>query len=152
MSALPKLICKYIVCFIIIICSTSYKSIAQQAFQGVVTDTMNKSSMQNAVVYLRSTKDSSLVKYTRANQKGNFTLTGVGTGKYIMVVSYPNYVDWIDTVQVTAETSLNINVFLTTKAHLLQEVIVKQTISRSVLKAIPPNILRIVFMLKQEPQ
>ena len=129
MSALPKLICKYIVCFIIIICSTSYKSIAQQAFQGVVTDTMNKSSMQNAVVYLRSTKDSSLVKYTRANQKGNFTLTGVGTGKYIMVVSYPNYVDWIDTVQVTAETSLNINVFLTTKAHLLQEVIVKQTIS-----------------------
>ena len=85
--------------------------------------------MQNAVVYLRSTKDSSLVKYTRANQKGNFTLTGVGTGKYIMVVSYPNYVDWIDTVQVTAETSLNINVFLTTKAHLLQEVIVKQTIS-----------------------
>jgi hypothetical protein len=46
-----------------------------------------------------------------------------------MVVTYPNYVDWIDSIQVIGTAPMNIAVALTTKAHLLEEVIVKQTIA-----------------------
>ncbi len=97
--------------------------------KGSVTDTVSKMGMHNAVVYLKDPRDSSLVSFTRADSKGNFHLGSVAAGRYIMVVTYPNYVDWIDTVQVKEAASMEIPVYLTTKAHLLQEVIVKQTIA-----------------------
>jgi hypothetical protein len=97
--------------------------------KGSVTDTLSKMAMHNAVIYLKDPRDSSLVSYTRADRKGHFMLGAVVQGKYIMVVTYPNYVDWIDTIQVKDATTIDIPVYLTTKAHLLQEVIVKQTIA-----------------------
>ena len=47
-----------------------------------------------------------------------------------MMVSYPGYVEMIDTLFVTINDNIDFNqIALNTKAHLLQEVIVKQTIA-----------------------
>ncbi|MES2332894.1 MAG: outer membrane beta-barrel protein [Bacteroidota bacterium] len=97
--------------------------------KGTIMDTLSKTAMHNAVVYLKNPKDSSLVKYTRADAKGVFELGSITEGRYIMVVSYPNYVDWIDSVDIKGNAPLDITIALTTKAHLLQEVIVRQTIA-----------------------
>ena len=96
---------------------------------GTVSDTMNKTALENAVVYIKSPKDSSLISYSRADKKGNFQFHNIAEGKYIMVVTYPQYVDWIDTIHVNSESKETITISLTTKAHLLEEVIVKQTIA-----------------------
>jgi hypothetical protein len=97
------------------------------AVNGSVTDTLNKTTLHNAVVYLKDPKDSSLVNYTRADERGRFVMNKVPSGTYIMVVTYPNFVDWIDSITVKTEP-VTVPVYLTTKTHLLQEVIVKQTI------------------------
>ncbi len=96
---------------------------------GTVSDTLNKTSLENAVVYIKSPKDSSLISYSRADKKGSFQFHNIAEGKYIMVVTYPQYVDWIDTIHVNSESKETITISLTTKAHLLEEVIVKQTIA-----------------------
>src|SRR6478735_9346271 len=80
--------------------------------KGSVTDTVNKTGMHNAVIYLKDPRDSSLVSYTRANTKGGFEMPGIAPGIYIMVVTYPNYVDWIDSIAVKGTTALNIPVYL----------------------------------------
>jgi hypothetical protein len=95
---------------------------------GSVTDTLNKIPLQHAVVYLKNPKDSALISYTRADEKGKFRMDKLAPGAYILVVSFPNFVDWIDSITVKTEP-LMLPVYLTSKQYLLQEVIVKQTIA-----------------------
>lgn len=128
MILLPKLLRK-LYAFAALTTLLSASAAAQTApVKGTVTDTLNKTALHNAVIYIKQPKDSSLVKYTRANTKGGFDLGEVASGKYIMVVTYPGYADWIDTVQSIPGKQLFIPIALTTKAHLLEEVIVRQTI------------------------
>jgi hypothetical protein len=102
---------------------------ANTPVKGTVTDTLSKTAMFNAVIYLKNPKDSSLVKYTRADTKGGFELGAIDAGRYVMVITYPSYVDWIDSIDIKGTAPMDITVALTTKAHLLQEVIVRQTIA-----------------------
>ncbi|NCI46482.1 outer membrane beta-barrel family protein [Sediminibacterium soli] len=98
-----------------------------QSVKGTVTDTAGKIPLHHAVIYLKNAKDSALVAFTRADKQGVFELHGAKPGTYTMVVTYPGYVDWIDSVTVQ-QHPLQVAVALITKAHLLQEVIVRQTI------------------------
>lgn len=128
MILLPKLLRK-LYAFAAFTTLLSASAAAQTApVKGTVTDTLNKTALYNAVIYIKQPRDSSLVKYTRADTKGAFDLGEVANGKYIMVVTYPGYADWIDTVQSIPGKKLFIPIALTTKAHLLEEVIVRQTI------------------------
>lgn len=128
MILLPKLLRK-LYAFAALTTLLSASAAAQTApLKGTVTDTLNKTALHNAVIYIKQPKDSSLVKYTRADTKGGFDLGEVANGKYVMVVTYPGYADWIDTVQSIPGKQLFIPIALTTKAHLLEEVIVRQTI------------------------
>ncbi len=106
-------------------------SFAQQngSVKGLVTDTLNKQNLTNAVVSVLRAKDSVLVKFTRTNKEGSFNLPNISAGKYIVMVTYPSYADYIDIVSVTEGSVTDLGkVPVITKATLLQEVIVKQTI------------------------
>lgn len=106
-------------------------SFAQQngSVKGLVTDTLNKQNLTNAVVSVLRAKDSVLVKFTRTNKEGNFNLPNLSAGKYIVMVTYPSYADYIDIISVTEGSITDLGkVPVITKATLLQEVIVKQTI------------------------
>ena len=130
MILIPKLLRKLFPCFVICLFLNSFTAYSQKTdVQGSVMDTLNRTHLENAVIYLKNPKDSSLIRFTRADTKGNFNLPGLAAGRLIMVVTYPNYVDWIDTVTITGLSPLKMDIALTTKAHLLQEVIVKQTIA-----------------------
>lgn len=103
--------------------------------KGTVTDTLNKQNLSNAVVSVLRAKDSVLVKFTRTNKEGNFNLPNIAVGKYIVMVSYPAYADYIDIISVTEGSMTDLGkVPVITKATLLQEVIVKQTIGSIKMK------------------
>jgi hypothetical protein len=105
-------------------------SFAQQngSVKGLVTDTLNKQNLTNAVVAVLRAKDSVLVKFTRTNKEGSFNLPNISAGKYIVMVTYPSYADYVDIINTTGGITDLGKVPVITKATLLQEVIVKQTI------------------------
>jgi hypothetical protein len=105
-------------------------SFAQQngSVKGLVTDTLNKQNLTNAVVAVLRAKDSVLVKFTRTNKEGSFDLPNLTAGKYIVMVTYPAYADYVDIINTTGGITDLGKVPVITKATLLQEVIVKQTI------------------------
>jgi len=100
------------------------------SLKGTVTDTLNKQNLTNAVVAVLRAKDSVLVKYTRTTKEGQFNLPNLAAGKYIVMVSYPTYADYIDQISVSGGLVTDLGkVPVITKATLLQEVIVRQTVS-----------------------
>ena len=81
-----------------------------------------------ASVNILKAKDSVLVKTVRTSSNGAFTISSIPAGNYIIMVSYPQYADFTDKIILgVAPTTLKIA--LDTKAHLLKEVIVKNTVS-----------------------
>lgn len=109
--------------------ATITNTFAQQvSIKGTITDTLNKQNLSNAVVSALRAKDSVLVKFTRTNKEGNFDLPNLTAGKYIVMVTYPSYADYVDIITTTTGVTDLGKISVITKATLLQEVIVKQTI------------------------
>lgn len=99
--------------------------------KGIIRDTSSKENLYNTTISLLRSKDSILVKFTRSDAKGNFELKGLDTGKYVLLITYPLYADYVDKLNIrdaSADVDLGtIPVIL--KANLLKDVIVRQTIS-----------------------
>ncbi|MFN7822801.1 MAG: outer membrane beta-barrel family protein [Bacteroidota bacterium] len=102
----------------------------QLVIKGAVIDTINHQPLDQAVISLLRSKDSVLVQFVRTNPKGQFQLKGVVPAKYIILISYPNYADYVDQIQVATDQVNDLgNIPLLTKVQLLEEVIVKQKIA-----------------------
>jgi hypothetical protein len=107
----------------------SLSSFAQLTnFSGTVNDTTEKKPLAMASVNILSVKDSLLVKTVRTSSKGAFSISSIPVGNYIIMVSYPQYADFTDKLTLSAAPT-TLNIALDTKAHLLKEVIVKNTVS-----------------------
>lgn len=104
------------------------------AVSGTLSDTSSKQSLYKAVVSLLSAKDSMLVKFARTDMKGHFVIKDVPPGKYIVLTTFPNYADYTDTLTMGSATVDLGAISMITKAHLLEEVVVKQTIAAIKMK------------------
>ena len=106
-------------------------SFAQHAnLKGVVTDTISKQNLSNAVVSVLRAKDSILYKFTRSDEKGNFQLKNIDSGKYILLVTYPQYADFADLISMNDSSHINLDkVSMILKANLLKDVIVRNVVS-----------------------
>lgn len=105
---------------------------AQQSFniKGQVSDSVEKKKLQNASINILRAKDSILMASARADKDGQFNIVAKAEGKYILMVTYPQYADYVDRIELTNGQDLNLNtIYLNTKAHLLKEVIVRNTVS-----------------------
>ena len=111
-------------------------SFAQKAtVDGSVTDTSSRENLTNAIVSLLRSKDSILYKFTRSSAQGKFSFHGLDSGKFILLVTYPKYADYIEQLNLTANSVIDLGkVVMTLKAKLLQEVVVKQKISAIKIK------------------
>ncbi len=93
---------------------------------GKVLDTLSDAPLVRASITVMHAKDSLLESFTRTGQDGSFSLKVNAPGKYIVMATFPGLVDYIDNVTVT-DKSLDLGVLgLTSRTHLLQEVVVKQ--------------------------
>ena len=105
------------------------------SLKGMVSDTSSKQNLSNAVVAVLRAKDSVLYRYTRSNAKGMFSLAGLPAGKFILLVTYPKYADYVEQLTLTDSSELNLSdIALTLKAKLLEEVVIKQKISAIKIK------------------
>ena len=91
---------------------------------GLVHDTTNRLTLENASVVLLKSKDSTLVKFSRANSSGVFSLSGIDSGAYILLITYPGYADFVDVLTINDNVSLG-KLAMITKAVALQNVIVR---------------------------
>ncbi|TAG13263.1 MAG: hypothetical protein EAZ41_02620 [Sphingobacteriia bacterium] len=118
---------------LILLISCNYLTLLAQdnkaILKGSVSDTINKQQLGNAVVALLRQKDSVLVKFTRTLKDGSFEFDNLVAGKYLMMISYPKYADYVDKIVLEKNQVNNVGaIAVITKATLLQEVIVRQRI------------------------
>lgn len=110
------------VCF----CSISFAQ-NPNGVKGIVADTANFSRLKNATISILNAKDSTLYKFTRAAENGTFSFSSMKTGDFILLLTYPNYADFVTPFSLTVEkNSLDFKLInMNSKAKLLSEVIVK---------------------------
>lgn len=96
------------------------------AIKGAIIDTAAKTPMDGATITVLTAKDSILQKFTYTS-KGNFEISNLAAGKFLLLVTYPEFVDY------SAEFTLDAahpqksfgNIAMILKAKMLQDVIVK---------------------------
>ena len=124
-------------------------SAQQNSIKGIVTDTLNKQKLKNVVVSLLRYNDSVLYRFTRTNEKGEFELNNLKTGKYVMLLTYPTYAPMMDSMNVTDNSHQELNnLVLITKAQILKEVIVERKIAPIRFKGDTLEIIADSFKLK----
>jgi len=117
----------FFACFVLL-CSEQIH--AQSTIKGSVLDTTDRKILVNATINLLSAKDSILIASVRTNKEGQFQIQHNKEGQYLLMVSYPQYADYIDRFNLEASKDIDLKkIFLNTKEHLLKEVIVKNTVS-----------------------
>lgn len=121
----PKLLLFISVCLL-----CSFQSFGQQnKISGYITDTSSGKKLSHAVVSLIRTQDSILAKFTRTNEEGFFELKNIPQGKYIFMISYPGYAEYVDELDIQADVALNKTVTIIPRSKLLEEIIVQQKVS-----------------------
>jgi hypothetical protein len=98
---------------------------AQQArLSGRITDTLEKRQLSNAVIALLRPGDTTLVAFTRSGQDGKFVFPKPDTGKYLILVTYPRFTDYMESVNLKKDLDLG-RISMTLKSKMLQEVVLK---------------------------
>ncbi|MEO6631030.1 MAG: carboxypeptidase-like regulatory domain-containing protein, partial [Mucilaginibacter sp.] len=109
----------------------SFSALAQNPYtvKGSVADTTTNAKLANTVVSVLNEKDSTLVKFTRANAAGTFSIGNLKKGKFILLVTYPEYADYVERFTLdsvnTAHDFGKLKMLL--KSKLLADVIIKGT-------------------------
>ena len=113
-------------------------SVAQNNFsvKGVIVDVASNIKLINTSVSILNAKDSTLVKFTRAAQDGSFALNNLSKGKFILLLTYPGYADFVDHFTLDSikpdHDFGNLDLYL--KSKLLEEVIVKAQVTAIKIK------------------
>ncbi|CAL1517442.1 TonB-dependent receptor [Chitinophaga sp. MM2321] len=105
------------------------------AVKGNVLDTLNHVKLSNSVVALLHAKDSVLYKFARTNESGHFNFKDLTAGKYLLLVTYPSFADYVEPLTLSDTTVVSYDkIMLTQKSRLLQEVVIQQKIAAIKIK------------------
>ncbi|MBB5637557.1 hypothetical protein HDE68_003472 [Pedobacter cryoconitis] len=114
---------------IAVFCIFSHCAFSQNPYSinGTVADHAAGTNLHYATVSVLRTKDSTLVKFTRAAENGIFNISGLQKGKLFLLVTYPGYADYVEPfVLDSTKNSIDFGkIKLTLKATLLADVIIK---------------------------
>lgn len=80
-------------CLIFIICSTYFSYSQSIQISGHVEDTIQKKPLQHSVIVVSKLLDSTLIKYTRVNEKGEFQINNLPVDTYQVIISHPQFSD-----------------------------------------------------------
>ena len=107
--------------------SVNIQAQANRTIVGRVRDTSEGRLLSSASVLLLRPADSVLFRSVRTASDGIFRFQGIMDGTYILMVTFPKYADYMDTIVISgADRDLSV-IPLTTRAQLLQEVIIRRT-------------------------
>ncbi len=110
----------------------SVSTFGQKAsIKGILTDSSNHENAVHAVVSVLRAQDSTLVTFSRSDQQGHFKIDHLDSGQYIMLITYPQYGDYVDRMNLQPAQALDFKtIFLTQKAKLMEEIIIRQSAIR----------------------
>lgn len=95
--------------------------------KGVIRDTSNNIPISLASVAVLNSGDSILQKSTRSDKNGYFDITNLKDGDYILLVTYPKYVDYVELFSIKNGKADNApNIALTETAKILDEIVIQQ--------------------------
>ncbi|HET9278291.1 MAG TPA: hypothetical protein VFN95_08880, partial [Flavitalea sp.] len=94
--------------------------------KGIVEDTVEHKTLQNTVISLLRVNDSVLVKFTRADKTGKFSIINIRDGQYIMMITHPLLGDYFDKITIEPGAVKDLGrIAMIPKSKLLAEVIIK---------------------------
>ncbi|MBV4357336.1 TonB-dependent receptor [Pinibacter aurantiacus] len=95
--------------------------------RGTVRDSSIKKGIENASVTVFRAKDSLLLSFTRTTPEGRFKIDSIFESQIFVMVYFPGYAEFVDTMDISKIDS-TVSIFLSSKAKILQEIIVHQKI------------------------
>jgi hypothetical protein len=112
-----------------LVCLSATAHAQRPTLRGQITDSVNQKNLFNTSIAVLRQSDSVLVRFTRTNPEGRFSIVLPDTGKYVLSVSHPGFAAYSDAVDLSrgGETDLG-PIYLTLKSKLLEEIIVRKTI------------------------
>jgi sulfur carrier protein ThiS len=96
----------------------------KKTITGQITDTTEKRTLHFASVTLLRKSDSTLVSYTRTGKDGKFVLPGTDTGRYVILVTYPKFADYMDDLTVNGDAEIP-SINMTPASKILDAVFIK---------------------------
>ena len=122
---------KFICILFIVYFAPQLANCQTSTIKGSLADSSNNEKPENAVISILRQQDSILVKYVRSDKSGKFSVNNLDSGKYEVLITYPKYGDFVDHIQLKQNENLDLKtIFLTEKAKLLEEIVVKQAAMR----------------------
>ena len=114
---------------ILAFCLFSFSLFAQNTYsiKGAAVDTDLRVKLVNTSITVLNAKDSVLVDFTLAAEHGVFSINNLPAGKFILLVTYPDYADYVETFTLDAANPNHDfgNINMRTKSKILQEVMIK---------------------------
>lgn len=107
---------------------------AQHSIQSTVLDSKNNLAIEMATVRLLRLPDSTLVQGTQTNIKGDFILSKIKPGKYIIKISLMGYTNFTREITVDKKDLILKSILITEDVKLLKEIEVKGTAAQMVVK------------------
>jgi hypothetical protein len=125
-----------LLCIIFLAFSTSLSAQNKYTVKGVISDSVEHAKLRNTSVSVLDAKDSTLVTFVRTGEDGSFNITGLRAGKFIVLLAYPDYADYVDKFSLdSAKQNFNLgNIHLQLKSRLLHEVIIKGSAAQMKIK------------------
>ena len=95
--------------------------------KGIAIDSAILMKMPNTSISVLNAKDSTLIKFARANEEGEFIINNLPAGKLILLVTYPGYADYVEHFTLDSNHLQKDfgGIDMQLKARLLAEVVVK---------------------------
>jgi len=121
---------------LIFCCFLSFSLVAQNTYsiKGTIVDTASRAKLVNTSISVLNAKDSILRAFTRAGANGLFSISNLSKGKFILLITYPGYADYVEPFALDSGKSGHdfgqLNMIL--RAKLLADVIIKG--SRAAMK------------------
>ncbi|GAB3936876.1 outer membrane beta-barrel family protein [Mucilaginibacter myungsuensis] len=117
-------------------CIFSASAQTNYSVKGTVSDSSSNVKLLNATVAVLNAKDSTLRSFTRATANGTFNINKLAKGKFILLVTYPEYADYVEHFALdSVKTTHDFNkVYLNLKSRILKEVMIKGTAAAMKIK------------------
>ncbi len=140
---------KYLFCTLLLLCSLHYSYAQTYTVKGSVTDTMNSTKLQSASVVFIRTTDSVISTFTRTRRDGTFEAHLPAKGKYIMRITFPSFVDYIEVVSINKDVTVMGDMPMVSKEHLLKEYVLTQQIAAIKIKGDTTEYMADSFKVKE---
>jgi hypothetical protein len=119
-------------------CCFSLSILAQTTYsvKGEIIDTAAKVKLENSTIIVLNAKDSVLRAFTRTAANGTFAINNLTKGKFILLITYPGYADYVE--QFALDSAKNTHDFgalnMILKSRLLADVIIKAKVAAIKIK------------------